>query len=135
MICMYADSHLCTLTFILCTCIWIPLHRTTQLLVKILAFLVNPHHQLPDETPSCSLDLPVSRFRDLGNVEEEEEEMCSICLVEFEEKDLVNKLGRCGHTFHVECMEKWLETCQFTCPLCRSRLLHHPTSILPHCYS
>lgn len=131
MICMYADSHLCTFTFILYTCISIPLRHTAQLLVQILAFLNNPHSQLSDDdTPSCNLDLPVSHFHDLDDEDEEEGDACSICLLEFEKKDLVNKLGRCGHTFHVGCMEKWLETCQFTCPLCRL-FLRHPTFILP----
>lgn len=132
MICICADSHLSTFTFIFYTCIWIPLIKTTQSFLRILAFLLNPHHQLSPHTPSCNLDLPVSRFCDLersnrnrGDDDDDDEEgkMCSICLVEFEKQDSVNKLGRCGHTFHVECMEKWLETCRFTCPLCRSFLL------------
>lgn len=143
MICIHADSHLSTFTFIFYTCIGIPLIRTTQSFLRILAFLLNPHHQLSPHTPSCNLDLPVSRFCDLqcsngkrgdathdGDDDDdgEEDEMCSICLVEFEKQDSVNKLGRCGHTFHVECMEKWLDTCRFTCPLCRSFLLQPSSS-------
>ncbi|KAH6777388.1 RING/U-box superfamily protein [Perilla frutescens var. hirtella] len=134
---MYAESHVSSITFIFCSCIWIPLLRATQSFLRILAFLLNPHHQLPQDSPSCNLDLPVTPFHDLQciNGHAEEDDMCSICLVEFHKQDLVNKLGRCGHTFHVECMDKWLETCRFTCPLCRSFLLHQynsAISFLPH---
>lgn len=135
MICIYAESHLCTFTLIFYTCVWIPFLQTTQSILRIFTFLLNPHDQLEnahfEETQVCELDLPVSRFQDLGfsygnrgEAINNEEEMCSICLMEFEKEDLVNKLSRCGHLFHMECMEKWLDRCQFTCPLCRSLVLH-----------
>lgn len=124
---MYADSHLSTFTFILYTCIWIPLHHTTRALVKIFAFFLDPHLQLSEETSPSNLDLPVSRYSECSSRHDGEEETCSICLVEFEKQDSVHELRRCGHIFHVECMEKWLETCRFTCPLCRSILLQNPT--------
>ncbi|KAK4398923.1 RING-H2 finger protein ATL18 [Sesamum angolense] len=89
-----------------------------------------------EETPVSEVDLPVLSFQDLefsnknrGAAVNNGEEMCSICLMEFEKVDLVNKLPRCGHLFHMECMEKWLDRCQFTCPLCRSLVL--PSGPLP----
>ncbi|KAG8385766.1 hypothetical protein BUALT_Bualt03G0079400 [Buddleja alternifolia] len=141
MISLYAESHICTITLIFYTCIWIPLVHITQFIRRIVAFLFNPHGQLENgEIHSVrELDLPVWRFRDLeisnkNNRDaiminnEEEKETCSICLMEFENEDLVNKLRNCGHVFHMECMEKWLHRCQFTCPLCRSLVLSHVSS-------
>ncbi|KAJ7954642.1 putative Ring finger protein [Quillaja saponaria] len=51
---------------------------------------------------------------------EEEEEICSVCLVEFDRENVVNKLSRCGHVFHENCIQRWLDKNHFTCPLCRS---------------
>ncbi|PNY04763.1 RING-H2 finger protein ATL18-like [Trifolium pratense] len=50
--------------------------------------------------------LPVARFKDLGE-DEDGDEICSICLVEFEGEDAVSKLRRCEHVFHYNCMEQW----------------------------
>ncbi|KEH44462.1 anaphase-promoting complex subunit 11 RING-H2 finger protein [Medicago truncatula] len=58
--------------------------------------------------------LPAVRFEDLDG---DEDEICSICLVEFEREDGVSKLRRCGHVFHFNCINQWLERSQFSCPL------------------
>ncbi|KAL8553175.1 hypothetical protein ACS0TY_001717 [Phlomoides rotata] len=62
MICICADSHLCTFTLILYTCVCIPFLQTTQLILRIFTFLVNPHEQRSEnaqleDTPICNLDL------------------------------------------------------------------------------
>ncbi|GFP90190.1 RING-H2 finger protein atl18 [Phtheirospermum japonicum] len=108
------------------TCIWIPFLQTTQSILRnFTCFIHHPENALL-RSQVRELDLRVSRFRDLECKSKnrgdnaENEEVCSICLVVFEEKDSVNKLPRCGHIFHMECMKKWLERCQFSCPLCRS---------------
>lgn len=140
---MYAESYICTFTFIFYTCMCIPFLQTTQRIHRILSFLLNPHGQLEkvhyEETQSWELDLPVSCFEDsefsnknIGVAMDNDEEVCSICLMEFEKEDLVNKLPRCGHLFHMKCMEKWLDRCRFTCPLCRSMLLHATNSSSPY---
>ncbi|KAL3820738.1 hypothetical protein ACJIZ3_006643 [Penstemon smallii] len=131
MICLYAESHLCTFTLIIYNFIVIPFLQITQSILRFFTYLFNPH-QLPEnhdhfQETQCEINLPVSRFQDLdssnkGSIDDEEE-MCSICLMEFQNEDLVNKLPKCGHLFHMECMEKWLDRCQFTCPLCRSLVL------------
>ena len=43
---------------------------------------------------------------------------CAIYLTEFREGEKGRLLPRCGHRFHVECVDMWLET-HFSCPLCR----------------
>eukprot|EP01121_Diplochlamys_sp_Union-15-3_P007218 TRINITY_DN1815_c0_g1_i1.p1 TRINITY_DN1815_c0_g1~~TRINITY_DN1815_c0_g1_i1.p1 ORF type:complete len:220 (+),score=29.09 TRINITY_DN1815_c0_g1_i1:56-715(+) len=45
---------------------------------------------------------------------------CTICLVDFEEGDDVNKLP-CNHFFHPECIKKWL-LMQDACPLCKKSI-------------
>ncbi|KAF3660435.1 putative kinesin-4-like [Capsicum annuum] len=79
---------------------------------------------LPVTVPTCcEVSLPATTFADVCN-EEGEEASCSICLMEYEKDNVVCELPRCKHVFHMECIEGWVERSQFTCPLCRSLLLH-----------
>lgn len=47
---------------------------------------------------------------------------CRVCLSEFEEGEKVRKL-KCQHTFHRDCLDKWLQQYWATCPLCRKQVL------------
>lgn len=53
----------------------------------------------------------------LYSVQEGEENGCSICLINFENQDTLQRLP-CKHYFHQICIQKWFETSN-TCPLCR----------------
>ena len=44
-------------------------------------------------------------------------ELCTICQEKYSRNEQVNKLP-CGHLFHKECLEPWLQT-HSTCPVCR----------------
>ncbi|KAL0720170.1 hypothetical protein Bca4012_034769 [Brassica carinata] len=46
-------------------------------------------------------------------------EECSVCLSEFEEDDEGRLLPKCGHAFHVDCIDTWFRSSS-TCPLCRA---------------
>lgn len=54
-------------------------------------------------------------FKHIGN----SEEICTVCLSNFEEFQLCRRLSRCKHEFHAECIENWLTRCS-VCPVCRS---------------
>ena len=45
---------------------------------------------------------------------------CIICMENFEENEIVKQL-RCGHIFHRDCIDKWLEK-QKNCPFCKSEV-------------
>nr|CAB3446308.1 unnamed protein product [Digitaria exilis] len=49
-------------------------------------------------------------------------EQCSVCLEDFEAGEMVRRLPACGHLFHVECIDMWLDSHR-TCPVCRCNLL------------
>lgn len=44
---------------------------------------------------------------------------CAVCLEEFEEGEQGRTLPKCGHHFHLECIDMWLHS-HSTCPLCRT---------------
>ncbi|KAL2541063.1 RING-H2 finger protein ATL57 [Abeliophyllum distichum] len=46
-------------------------------------------------------------------------EECTICLSEFEDRDIVKIIPYCKHVFHPKCIDTWLSL-HVTCPLCRS---------------
>jgi RING-H2 zinc finger protein RHA1 len=49
--------------------------------------------------------------------------MCAVCLNSFEEEEHIRELCNCHHIFHRNCLDKWLDHRQTTCPLCRSFLM------------
>ncbi|XP_015580511.1 E3 ubiquitin-protein ligase RHA2B [Ricinus communis] len=48
---------------------------------------------------------------------------CAVCLSEFSEGEYVRRLMKCKHTFHRDCLDKWLQQYLATCPLCRTKVL------------
>ncbi|KAK7247468.1 hypothetical protein RIF29_42351 [Crotalaria pallida] len=52
----------------------------------------------------------------------DEQVECRVCLTELEEGEKVREL-ECKHTFHKDCLDKWLQQYCATCPLCRNKVL------------
>ncbi|XP_042511900.1 putative RING-H2 finger protein ATL71 isoform X1 [Macadamia integrifolia] len=50
---------------------------------------------------------------------------CTVCLAEYQEKDVIRVLPYCGHYFHVTCIDVWLRQ-HSTCPVCRISLRDSP---------
>ena len=46
------------------------------------------------------------------------EDRCCICRENFRDTDIVRKINSCGHVFHINCVDTWLES-NTTCPMCR----------------
>ncbi|XP_022729172.1 RING-H2 finger protein ATL63-like [Durio zibethinus] len=47
---------------------------------------------------------------------------CVICLSAFDDNDVGRNLPKCGHGFHVECIDMWLQS-HSNCPICRTPVL------------
>ncbi|XVF10415.1 hypothetical protein REPUB_Repub07fG0180900 [Reevesia pubescens] len=45
--------------------------------------------------------------------------ICPICLLEYQAKDTLRTIPSCMHYFHVDCIDEWLKR-NATCPLCRN---------------
>ncbi|KAD3069061.1 hypothetical protein R6Q59_016952 [Mikania micrantha] len=48
-----------------------------------------------------------------------EDAACSICLSEYNAKEIVRCIPECRHCFHAECIDEWLKL-KGTCPVCRN---------------
>lgn len=49
----------------------------------------------------------------------ENDKVCSICLCEFADHEIISKLPKCNHIFHRECIREWLLR-NHICPFCRN---------------
>ncbi|XP_057817436.1 brassinosteroid-responsive RING protein 1 [Cryptomeria japonica] len=68
--------------------------------------------------------LPVVTFGVLtDSLDGFDEVSCSVCLNEFAENEEIRQLTNCCHIFHKNCLDKWLDHDQKTCPLCRTCLM------------
>ncbi|MBA0848480.1 hypothetical protein Goshw_002809 [Gossypium schwendimanii] len=50
---------------------------------------------------------------------------CAICLCKIDEDDEIPEL-RCDHLFHKACLDRWVGSRRFTCPICRTCTLTPP---------
>eukprot|EP01103_Thecamoeba_quadrilineata_P018187 TRINITY_DN6803_c0_g1_i1.p1 TRINITY_DN6803_c0_g1~~TRINITY_DN6803_c0_g1_i1.p1 ORF type:complete len:276 (+),score=14.93 TRINITY_DN6803_c0_g1_i1:22-849(+) len=73
-----------------------PLHKSGASQEDIKSILLVGYHELPHS---------------------EEDKNCTICLLDFETKDMVRCLP-CEHFFHEKCVDEWLSISN-SCPLCR----------------
>ena len=48
------------------------------------------------------------------------EDPCIVCMCDIRKGERVLELG-CGHAYHVECIEKWLEV-RGKCPVCQTKV-------------
>ncbi|XAR48986.1 hypothetical protein NMG60_11031992 [Bertholletia excelsa] len=46
---------------------------------------------------------------------------CAVCLNEFQEGEKLRAIPNCGHVFHVDCIDVWLQG-NVNCPLCRTSI-------------
>ncbi|XP_060207892.1 uncharacterized protein LOC132635489 isoform X2 [Lycium barbarum] len=62
--------------------------------------------------------LPVKSYNKIRRSSNDEVAQCYICLVEYDEGDILRTLP-CHHEFHRTCVDKWLKEIHRVCPLCR----------------
>ncbi|GAA0161948.1 hypothetical protein LIER_39325 [Lithospermum erythrorhizon] len=80
-------------------------------------FDMMPEYRISGLDPAVVAAIPTIKFyrESFGTLEDAQ---CVICLGEYEEKEVLRIMPRCGHTFHLSCIDVWLKR-QSTCPVCR----------------
>ncbi|KAK1264319.1 E3 ubiquitin-protein ligase ATL42 [Acorus gramineus] len=74
--------------------------------------------------PVVVAKFPTKKFGD-KYFSSEDDTLCTVCLSEYQEKDVLRILPYCGHAFHVTCIDMWLQQ-HATCPVCRISLRESP---------
>ncbi|XP_058747903.1 RING-H2 finger protein ATL63-like [Vicia villosa] len=85
----------------------------------------NFHHHFNTEAqqPFNGLNpTTVSKIPTFVSEHKTEELECVICLSYIEKGEIGRKLPKCGHAFHVECIDMWLNS-HTNCPMCRSLIV------------
>lgn len=70
--------------------------------------------------------IPVFKFKKVVNEESEVVDAkksceCAVCLNEFQEEEKLRVIPNCGHVFHIDCIDVWLQN-NANCPLCRTSI-------------
>nr|CAB3446749.1 unnamed protein product [Digitaria exilis] len=99
------------------------LHLSRAAAANTDAFVVNVERGIHGLEPSVVTTFPTLKLGDGGQQrpEVQEESQCTVCLEEYEAKDVVRVLPACGHAFHAPCIDAWLRQ-HPTCPVCRASL-------------
>ncbi|KAG5514565.1 hypothetical protein RHGRI_035837 [Rhododendron griersonianum] len=67
-------------------------------------------------------EIPTFQYRKIQSRDREEFiYKCIVCLSEFQEQDVLRVLPKCGHGFHLDCIDIWLQS-NANCPLCRTSI-------------
>ncbi|XP_054824056.1 putative RING-H2 finger protein ATL69 [Prosopis cineraria] len=61
---------------------------------------------------------PMTRIGDSGRLPDPNNNVCSICLSDYQPEDTLRTIPDCNHYFHAQCIDGWLRM-NATCPLCR----------------
>ncbi|XP_068669642.1 RING-H2 finger protein ATL39-like [Aristolochia californica] len=112
-----------SITFILFVCIRLICWRVRAEESPVesgIEFRSEPEQTLEGLEPMVVASFPTMKFSREA-FPSAEGAQCSICLGEYEEKDVLRIMPICGHNFHLPCIDTWLQK-QSTCPVCRLSL-------------
>lgn len=88
-------------------------------------FPENPLGFPSDSADTLADSLPIvtfGQFAERLTEMRDDDHICAVCLSRLEEEDEIRELSNCFHVFHRDCLDKWVDCDQTTCPLCRSSL-------------
>ncbi|KAK8915932.1 putative RING-H2 finger protein ATL12 [Platanthera zijinensis] len=88
-----------------------------------------PDHEIHGVDPILVAAIPTIKYcREAFRSKEDAQ--CSICLAEYQEKDVLRVMPTCLHNFHLTCIDEWLEK-HLTCPICRLPLNTNDARLVP----
>jgi hypothetical protein len=69
--------------------------------------------------------LPIKTYEEVDN---EKHKTCAICLEDYDKESQLRIL-KCDHSFHKDCVDKWLTDCDYKCPVCRDDSNKHHANV------
>ncbi|CAL5394603.1 unnamed protein product [Camellia sinensis] len=101
-------------------------HRSSSVRLQQLGLAISQLQTTIEPPPKTGLDpsviasLPVFVFKQADTTKDETRTIeCAVCLSILEEDEMARLLPNCNHTFHAECIDRWLGS-HSTCPICRT---------------
>nr|XP_033514354.1 uncharacterized protein LOC108946719 [Nicotiana tomentosiformis] len=92
------------------------LHNSQQTMMQVALSVLNDNYNYESDRMSMYLkirmhyvpgmDIDLDECPDPG-ADDEEPETCAICILEYQNGDIIGKL-QCENEFHVNCIKKWL---------------------------
>ncbi|KAL1364292.1 putative RING-H2 finger protein ATL21A [Arachis hypogaea] len=73
---------------------------------------------------------PKTLLGESGRLPKPNDNLCSICLCEYQPKETLRTIPECNHYFHANCIDGWLKM-NATCPLCRNLPERSVASLTP----
>ncbi|GER26419.1 RING/U-box superfamily protein [Striga asiatica] len=94
----------------------------TQLMIEndLRIDLELPEHRITGLEPVAVNAIPTLKFNREA-FSSFEDPQCTICLSEYQDKEVLRIMPKCGHSFHISCIDVWLRK-HATCPVCRLSL-------------
>ncbi|KAG0503037.1 hypothetical protein HPP92_003109 [Vanilla planifolia] len=94
--------------------------RAAALDVELRSDLEQPEHAIDGLEPVVVAAIPTMKYHQ-DTFHSKEDAQCSICLGEYEDKEILRIMPACLHSFHRTCIDEWLLK-NSTCPICRLSL-------------
>lgn len=106
-------------------------HKSVSNNTKIEVFKKNESTENENESNEneSNIDTESTQNQNQSNESTENEtnidNRCVICMENIQEGDIIRKLNKCNHFFHISCIDKWFES-KITCPTCRQDIRNLP---------
>lgn len=79
---------------------------------------------------SAIRSIPILKFKKSDAASDANSCECAVCLNEFQDGEKLRSIPNCGHVFHIDCIDIWLQN-NANCPLCRTSISARPELRLP----
>lgn len=89
---------------------------------------INAPHMEDVKNVINSEELSKLPIKTLAEVDNEKHKACPICLEDYNKESQLRIL-KCEHSFHPDCIDKWLTDCDYKCPVCRDDTNKHHAEI------
>ncbi|MED6225545.1 hypothetical protein PIB30_094647, partial [Stylosanthes scabra] len=95
----------------------------SSIIAGIPLFIYTTNSEALKDSSSSSSEEVVDDVENNEKVVEHDDELeCVICLSSFIDGEMGRCLPKCGHGFHVECIDMWLSS-HSNCPICRAPII------------